>query len=78
MAAEELVKLEGDPIVRRADGSLSVPDRPIIDFIEGDGTGPDIWAASVRVFDAAVEKSFGGRKQIAWNEVLAVPNTGQS
>ncbi len=71
MALAELVRMQGDPIVRRADGSLEVPDRPIVDFIEGDGTGPDIWAAAVRVFDAAVEKSFGGRKQIAWNEVLA-------
>jgi isocitrate dehydrogenase len=42
------------------------PDRPIIPFIEGDGTGPDIWRASVRVLDAAVEKAFGGKKKIAW------------
>ena len=53
------------------DGTLTVPDRPVIPFIEGDGTGPDIWAASVRVFDAAVEKAFGGQKKIAWMEVLA-------
>ena len=53
------------------DGKLQVPDRPIVPFIEGDGTGPDIWAAAVRVFDAAVEKAYGGRKQIAWMEVLA-------
>ena len=53
------------------DGTLTVPDRPIIPFIEGDGTGPDIWAASVRVFDAAVEKAFGGKRKIAWMEVLA-------
>jgi isocitrate dehydrogenase len=50
---------------------LRVPDRPIIPFIEGDGTGPDIWAASVRVFDAAVAKAYGGRRRIAWMEVLA-------
>ncbi|MDY7108359.1 MAG: NADP-dependent isocitrate dehydrogenase [Planctomycetota bacterium] len=50
---------------------LSVPDHPIIPFIEGDGTGPDIWAAAVRVFDAAVEKAYGGRRAIAWQEVLA-------
>jgi isocitrate dehydrogenase len=50
---------------------LVVPDRPIVPFIEGDGTGPDIWAASVRVFDAAVAKAYGGRRQIAWMEVLA-------
>ena len=53
------------------DGKLNVPDRPIIPFIEGDGTGPDIWRASVRVFDAAVEKAYDGKKQIAWKEVLA-------
>src|SRR3954462_11976458 len=52
-------------------GKLTVPDRPIIPFIEGDGTGPDIWRASVRVFDAAVKKVFGGKKQIAWMEVYA-------
>jgi isocitrate dehydrogenase len=50
---------------------LVVPDDPIIPFIEGDGTGPDIWAASVRVFDAAVEKAYGGQRHIAWKEVLA-------
>ena len=50
---------------------LVVPDRPIVPFIEGDGTGPDIWAAAVRVFDAAVAKAYGGRRQIAWMEVLA-------
>nr|MCU0281606.1 isocitrate/isopropylmalate family dehydrogenase [Acidimicrobiia bacterium] len=52
-------------------GGLSVPDEPIIPFIEGDGTGPDIWAASVRVFDAAVAKAYGGRRRLAWEEVLA-------
>ncbi len=52
-------------------GKLEVPDRPIIPFIEGDGTGPDIWRASVRVLDAAVEKVFGGKKKIAWAEVYA-------
>ncbi len=52
-------------------GKLRVPDDPIIPYIEGDGTGPDIWAASVRVFDAAVEKAFGGKKKIIWREVLA-------
>jgi isocitrate dehydrogenase len=50
---------------------LSVPDEPIIPFIEGDGIGPDIWAASVRVFDAAVAKAYGGRRKIEWLEVLA-------
>src|SRR5438128_8851777 len=52
-------------------GTLHVPDQPVIPFIEGDGTGPDIWAASVRVFDAAVEKAFKGEKKIVWKEVLA-------
>ena len=60
----------GDPI-RSTDGKLQVPDRPIIPFIEGDGTGPDIWRASQAVFDAAVEKAYGGRKRIAWMEVFA-------
>jgi isocitrate dehydrogenase len=60
----------GDAIQRRH-GSLVVPDHPIVPFIEGDGTGPDIWRASVRVFDAAVEKTYGGRRKIAWLEVLA-------
>ncbi len=50
---------------------LSVPNDPIIPFIEGDGTGRDIWRASVRVFDAAVEKAYGGTKKVAWEEVLA-------
>jgi isocitrate dehydrogenase len=52
-------------------GKLKVPNDPIIPFIEGDGTGRDIWKASVRVFDAAVEKAFKGKKQIVWKEVLA-------
>lgn len=54
-----------------ANGKLNVPDEPIIPFIEGDGTGPDIWAASVRVLDAAVEKAYGGKRKIHWKEVLA-------
>ena len=57
--------------ITRKDGRLVVPDDPIIPFIEGDGTGPDIWRASVRVFDAAVEKAYGGKRKIAWMEVLA-------
>lgn len=52
-------------------GILNVPDRPIIPFIEGDGTGPDIWAASVRVLDAAVEKAYKGKRKISWFEVYA-------
>jgi len=53
------------------DGKLNVPENPIIPFIRGDGTGPDIWAASERVFDAAVEKAYGGKRKIAWFEVFA-------
>ncbi|MBW8004418.1 MAG: isocitrate dehydrogenase (NADP(+)) [candidate division NC10 bacterium] len=53
------------------DGQFVVPDDPIIPFIEGDGIGVDIWAASVRVIDAAVDKAFGGRKRIVWTEILA-------
>src|SRR5471032_1706763 len=52
-------------------GRLVVPDNPIVPFIEGDGTGPDIWRASVRVMDAAVHKAYGGRRQIRWMEVYA-------
>jgi isocitrate dehydrogenase len=54
-----------------AAGALRVPDRPVIPFIEGDGTGPDIWRASRRVFDAAVAKAYGGRRALVWYEVLA-------
>ena len=61
---------EGDTIVLR-DGKLMVPDHPIIPFIEGDGTGPDIWRASKLVFDAAVEKAYGGKRSLVWFEVLA-------
>lgn len=54
-----------------SNGKLQVPDQPIIPFIIGDGTGPDIWHASVRVIDAAVEKAYGGKRKIEWKEVLA-------
>jgi isocitrate dehydrogenase len=57
--------------IRLENGKVLVPDCPVIPFIEGDGTGPDIWAASVRVFDSAVEKSYSGKRRIAWKEVLA-------
>jgi len=57
--------------ITRKNGQLVVPDDPIIPFIEGDGTGPDIWRASVRVFDAAVQQAFGGKRRIAWFEILA-------
>jgi len=61
---------EGDAITL-ADGRLEVPDHPILPFIEGDGTGPDIWAAAQPVFDAAVQKAYGGDRRIAWFEVYA-------
>ncbi len=57
--------------IRLHDGRLEVPDAPIIPFIEGDGTGRDIWRASVRVFDAAVRKAYGDRRRVAWMEVFA-------
>lgn len=61
---------EGEQITIK-DGKLQVPNHPIIPFIEGDGTGRDIWKASKRVLDAAVTKAYGGTKQIAWYEVFA-------
>ena len=57
--------------IARRDGKLVVPDNPIIPFIEGDGTGPDIWRASVRVLDAAVRNAYAGARKIAWMEVYA-------
>lgn len=63
--------MESKKITINADGSINVPDNPIIPFIEGDGIGPDIWAASVRVLDAAVEKAYNGRKKIKWLEIFA-------
>jgi isocitrate dehydrogenase len=59
------------PITQDAQGRMSVPDCPIIPYIEGDGTGPDIWRAAQRIVDAAVQKAYGGQRQIAWLEVLA-------
>jgi isocitrate dehydrogenase len=64
------VPAEGQPIEFR-EGRFAVPDRPIIPFIEGDGTGPDIWRASKAVFDAAVEKAYGGQRKVVWFEVFA-------
>src|SRR5881398_2698307 len=69
MPYKDVAPPAGEKITRT--DRLNVPDQPIITFIRGDGTGPDIWAASVRVFDAAVEKAFGGKKKIAWFEVPA-------
>lgn len=71
---DQYVKLtppaEGEKITA-VNGRLNVPDQPIIPFIEGDGTGPDIWRASQRVFDAAVQKAYGGKRRIVWFEVYA-------
>jgi len=61
----------GGQTITISHGKLTVPEHPIIPFIEGDGTGADIWRASVRVFDAAVEKAYGGKRKIAWMEVFA-------
>ena len=73
MASYQIVKVpqDGQAIRMGSDGKLQVPDNPIIPFIEGDGTGPDIWRASQRVFDAAVAKAYGGKRKIAWMEVYA-------
>jgi len=57
--------------ISTSEGKLNVPDQPVIPFIRGDGTGPDIWAASVRVFDAAVAKAYAGKKKVSWFEVFA-------
>lgn len=57
--------------IRKENDKLIVPDNPVIPFIQGDGTGPDIWNAAVRVFDAAVEKAYGEKRKIEWKEVLA-------
>ncbi|MEM6818461.1 MAG: NADP-dependent isocitrate dehydrogenase [Pseudomonadota bacterium] len=62
---------EGGEKITIENGKLQVPDRPIVPFIEGDGTGPDIWRATVRVLDAAVEKSYGGKRKIEWVEIFA-------
>ncbi|HEV2169593.1 MAG TPA: NADP-dependent isocitrate dehydrogenase, partial [Candidatus Binatus sp.] len=72
MAYEHIkVPNNGEKITLGANHTLKVPDRPIIPFIEGDGTGPDIWRASQYVFDNAVKKIYGGKRQIAWMEVFA-------
>jgi isocitrate dehydrogenase len=75
MTMKSFVKLEpppkGQKITMDAGMKLNVPDNPIVLFIEGDGTGPDLWKAAVRVFDAAVEKAYAGKKKIEWFEVFA-------
>jgi len=62
---------DGDKIQVAPDGTLKTPDRPIVAFIEGDGTGPDIWRAARMAFDAAVKHCYGGKRAIAWMEALA-------
>src|SRR5213596_3527580 len=69
MPYKDVAPPAGEKITRT--DTLNVPDQPVIPFIRGDGTGPDIWAASVRVFDAAVDKAYGDKKKIAWFEVFA-------
>ncbi|HVM46699.1 MAG TPA: NADP-dependent isocitrate dehydrogenase [Candidatus Acidoferrum sp.] len=70
MPYKDIVPPAGGKVCSR-DGKLNVPDNPILPFIRGDGTGPDIWAASQRVFDAAVQRAYGARRKVAWFEVYA-------
>jgi len=71
MSEPQITAPEGGARITIADGRLQVPANPIIPFIEGDGTGPDIWATAVRVFDAAVEKAYDGERKIHWVEIYA-------
>jgi len=71
MAYKLVTVPEGGDKISIQNGTLNIPANPILPFIRGDGTGPDIWAASVRVFDAAVEKMYGGQRKIHWMEVFA-------
>jgi len=61
----------GGEAIQYANGKYQIPDHPIIPFIEGDGTGRDIWRSSQRVFDAAVEKAYGGKRSVKWFEIFA-------
>src|SRR5207244_12727329 len=70
MPYKEITPPAGGKILVKS-GKLSVPDNPTLPFIRGDGTGPDIWAASERVFDAAVQKAYGAKRKIEWLEVFA-------
>src|SRR5574339_439015 len=70
MAYKDVTPPAGGRITIKA-GKLNVPENPVIPFIRGDGTGPDIWAASERVFDASVQKAYGGKRKISWFEVFA-------
>ena len=74
MPYKDITPPAGDKI-SKSEGKLTVPDRPVIPFIRGDGTGPDIWAASERVLDAAVEKAYGGKKKIVWFERMAAAHS---
>jgi len=71
MAEAKIVVPEAGARITIKGGKLTVPDNPIVPFIEGDGTGPDIWRATVRVLDAAVDKAYGGKRKIHWMEVYA-------
>ncbi|OQA84599.1 MAG: Isocitrate dehydrogenase (NADP) [Lentisphaerae bacterium ADurb.Bin242] len=71
MAYDKIKVPAGEKITLRSEGVLNVPDHPVITYIEGDGTGPDITRASMRIWDAAVEKAYGGKRKIAWMEVFA-------
>lgn len=71
MTSPTITAPAGGAQITIANGKLHVPDNPIVPFIEGDGTGPDIWRAAVRVFDAAVAKAYGGKRKIHWLEVWA-------
>ncbi|MCB1241819.1 MAG: NADP-dependent isocitrate dehydrogenase, partial [Verrucomicrobiae bacterium] len=71
MSYQNVTPPSGEKITLSSEGALQVPDQPIIPYIEGDGTGPDIWKASQVVFDAAVEKAYGGKRKISWFEVYA-------
>ena len=70
MEYKDITPPNGDKITI-TNGNLQVPDNPVVPFIRGDGIGPDIWAASQLVFDAAVEKAYGSAKEIVWFEVFA-------
>src|SRR5512136_2462319 len=71
MAYDNVIVPAGGSKISIKDGKLQVPDNPIIPFVEGDGTGRDIWRASVRVFESAVEKAYGGARKVHWMEVYA-------
>ncbi len=71
MSYQKIRPVDGDRITANPDGSLIVPDQPIIPYIEGDGIGPDITAASMHIWNTAIEKAYGGKRKIAWMEVFA-------